>query len=203
MQIRCRLGGMDSQPWTTDMSKQRFIMDMCCICFQRKDVNCSIVIWISTPGMDSVIWQGRPHLDIHPEYHRQPLQTESATRHIPFFKWKCHVYKLFLPTSNFRHIFYEIWAKVLMQAPKILLDATYNRIAKGLYSAKLQRLNIQPRCHQTTNCIEHTISTTRCNSCLYVQSMGVYMMHNSFPMWLKVFENEGQVNMRSSKIAYG
>jgi hypothetical protein len=115
--------------------------------------------------MDSAIWQGRPHLDIHPEYHRQPLQTESATLHIPFFIWKCHVHKVFLPTSNWRHIFYEIWEKVLIQAPKSLLATAYNRIAKELYNVKPQRLNIEPRCHQTSNCIEWTISTARDNIC--------------------------------------
>jgi hypothetical protein len=45
-------------------------MDMCRIYFQREDVNCSIVIQINRPGMDSAIWQGRPDLDIYSEYDR-------------------------------------------------------------------------------------------------------------------------------------
>ena len=70
MQIQCSLDGMDIEPWTTDMSKQRFIMNTCYNCFQREDVNWSIVIWINRPGMDSAIWQGRPDLDIYFEYDR-------------------------------------------------------------------------------------------------------------------------------------
>ena len=85
--------------------------------------------------------------------------------------------------------------KGVMQAAKILLVVAYNCIAKGLYSVKMQRLHIELCCYQIANCIEHTISTTRCNNFRYLQAMAVYTMHNSFPLQLKVFANEGQVNM--------